>query len=95
MTTFFVSSTYVDAYYTFHAESKKLSMMRGYVGNQFTLSYTFGGEQYVCLDVGSFMSKLRAGEVAVGSVVVLMYSPSDESVQQEIGKYKVNLVVRE
>jgi hypothetical protein len=93
MTTFFVCETYVSAYYTFHAESKKLSVMHGYVGSQSTLSYTFGGEQYVCLDVGSFMSKLRAGEVAVGSVVVLTFSASSDIID-EIGKWKVNLVER-
>ena len=93
MTTYFVCNKYEDAYYRYNEESRKFFSSRAFRASPSSLTFSVNEDSYVCLDVGSFMSKLRNKEIAVGSVVVLTFVV-DDSVKQELEKHKLNIIER-
>ena len=92
--TFFVSESYEKAYYRYVDESKKHFGARGYTANASTLTFSVNEDRYVCIDMQGFVSRLRAGEIGKGSLVVLTFKP-DDNTKDELAKYKINLVERE
>ena len=93
MTTYFVCNKYEDAYYRYNEESRKFFSSRAFKASPSSLTFSVNEESYVCLDVGSFMSKLRNKEIAVGSVVVLTFV-ADDVIMSSLREYKINLVER-
>lgn len=92
-TTYFVCNKYEDAYYRYNEESRKFFSSRAFKASPSSLTFSVNEERYVCLDVGSFMSKLRNKEIAVGSVVVLTFV-ADDVIMSSLREYKINLVER-
>ena len=92
-TTYFVCNKYEDAYYRYNEESRKFFSSRAFKASPSSLTFSVNEEKYVCLDVGSFMSKLRNKEIAVGSVVVLTFV-ADDVIMSSLREYKINLVER-
>ena len=92
-TTYFVCNKYEDAYYRYNEESRKFFSSRAFKASPSSLTFSVNEEKYVCLDVGSFMSKLRNKEIAVGSVVVLTFV-ADDVMMSSLREYKINLIER-
>lgn len=93
MTTYFVCNKYEDAYYRYNEESRKFFSSRAFKASPSSLTFSVNEERYVCLDVGSFMSKLRSKQIAVGSVVVLTFVV-DDVIMSSLREYKINLIER-
>lgn len=91
--TFFVSESYEKAYYRYVDESKKHFGARGYTANASSLTFSVNEDRYVCIDMQGFVSRLRAGEIGKGSLVVLTFKP-DDVIMASLKEYKINLIER-